>query len=152
MQFARGAIWCFFAPEGASRLDVLSGGHVLGGDVADGAVNFQASETALVPLGPARSQWSFSDGRVEEGDRFEVVSAIRVDGAGAGLATTHAERMVGALERALNTMAGSADVSFTVDGSSYTFQTRAEMRIELARWQREVRRDRGEVFGKRLVT
>ena len=130
------------APDGAMSLRVIGGGKSLTLAVVNGAATLPATTSQTLPLGRYVSTWAMPDGRQPDGPTFEVEPSIQ-HGDVQEAPTTHAERVVAALEATMETAAASAELSLSVDGLSLTFEGRADLALELARWRRVLATERG---------
>lgn len=148
-------MWTFAAPSTATSLTIGGeAGDVLTKEVSNHKAVFTASETTDLTPGVYLLEWTLADGELVSGGRFLAETSIAADGAEAVAGkTTHAERMVAALEKLIETAAGSAELSIsTADGTSLTFETRRDLEVELATWRRVLAKERGNFRRIRVLS
>lgn len=133
----RGKPWRMAAPAGATALRLGGEGARIEASVGDGVAAFGAEATAALPLGVYAAQWEFAE---SYGPPARVVVA---DPVGQQREPSYAEQVVAKMEATLDTASGSADIGFSVAGTSYTFVGRDDLRLELAKWRRVVAAERG---------
>lgn len=132
----RGSPLEIIAPDDATTLRVAGEGHSASADVADGAATFDTSE---FPVGRYQSEWEFSDGRLSVGPKFVVDPSLKQDGIkDAGL--TYEERMLAAAKKTLEVASGSTDISFSVDSTNYSFESRGDLLAYVNRLESKVKR------------
>ena len=153
--YKRGGVWSFVAPDNATSLTIGGDkGDIAATEVKGGCAVFTAEQTADLLPGVYELEYELADGGLTSGGKFTAKESIAVDGAEAVAGkTTHAERMVAALETLLETAAGSAELSIsTADGTSMTFETRHDLRVELATWRRVLAKERGDFRRIRVLS
>lgn len=149
MRFHAGETISLFVPQGAGRdaatalLWGMEAGDTLTVDAVDGVATFSATQTANLMPGRYAVQWTLTG----TNDRVRIVDApaiVVLPVAGdQPPEPTLAERMLDAAEKLLGTAAGSAELSIsTADGTSMTFETRADLLAFTARLRDEVGAER----------
>lgn len=147
MIYYRGGSWAFAAPEGAVSLSIGGEeGDTVTANVVDGEAVFVSMTTADLQPGEYVEEWTFADGSIERGARFQVEMSIVADGVAAvWRKPSVAAQMVEKLEGLLLIAGESAELSIsTADGQSIVFENRESIARELARWKRALAKERGE--------
>ena len=124
MNVLRGSPLKFAAPDDdATTMRVAGEGHSGEAAVSDGAATFA---TAEMPVGRYQSEWEFSDGTLMVGPQFSIEPSLKQDDI-KDAPLPWDERVLAAARQALLVAAGSTDVSFAVDATSYSFENRNEL-------------------------
>lgn len=131
-------------PQGAggaasATLWGVEAGDTLTAQAQDGAATFTATETANLLPGRYLVQWTFTgtEGQVRIVDAPAIVVLAVAEGQPP--TPTDAESRLEAAERLLDAASGSAELSLsTADGTSMTFETRADLLAYVARLRDEV--------------
>ena len=132
----RGATLSVYAPNGATKWRLGGAGKLLVVEVVDGAAVVDGATTATLPAGDYASEWEVLDGAavaLPAGPRIRVVESLHTDSVRQAPATSN-ERILAAARRTLETAAASAELSFAVDGASFSFEGRGD----LLRFVREI--------------
>lgn len=144
MRFRVGETIALSVPQGAdgAAVALLWGvtGDTLTAAAVDGVATFAATETANLLPGRYLVNWRLSgtEGVVRIVEAPAIVLLASLDD-GIPPQPTDAERRLDAAEKLLETAAGSAELSMsTADGTSLTFETRADLLAFVARLRDEV--------------
>ena len=147
----RGETAVFDAPSGATELRIYGAGKGVVLPVADGKAELTAAMSEDLPAGDYASEWHVVvDGRtlLPDGPALCVRASARADGLKSKEESWNV-RVLAAARAALLTAAASGEVSMSVGGQSFGFQTRAELVEFVAMMERRVARERGR---KRMRT
>ena len=136
MNVRRGSPLSITAPDGAATLRVAGAGHSGEAAVSDGAAAF---DTAEMPVGRYQSEWEDQVGALTAGPSFEVVPSLKTDKI-KDAPLPWDERVLAAARQALLVAAGSTDVSFSVDATSYSFENRGELQAFVNRLESKLGR------------
>ena len=139
----RGATLSVGAPANATRLRLGGAGKLLIVDVADGRAVVTAETSRTLPIGDYATEWEIGADEVAlpAGPRIRVAESLLADEVRM-VAQTHNERVLDAARTALETAAQSADLSFSIDGSSFSFESRNDLLAFVRRIELRVARDR----------
>ena len=145
-EIQRGYAFSFTVPafSGAVVLFVGDGGTKSVNADASGAIELSAAETADMPAGEWRWEASADlDGKpcLLRSGRAVVKRTLRADGE-AATETTANERILANAEAALEELSKGADNSVSVDGTNYSWETRDELLMFVARMRRLVEKER----------
>ena len=92
----------------------------------DGLWLLTSSATSQLPSGDYLYELAGSDGEYLGGGGFSVLRTAKAEGEVA-IVQTFEERALELVEEALLTASGSGEISFGVDGGSFTYETRADL-------------------------
>ena len=141
VQLKRGATLTLPAPVGAIRAILYGAGTRLVAEVQAQTATWQATDTADLPVGTYAVEWEVvADGvtTLPDGPTVAVRASAKADDLDTS-PTTYWWQVLLAARKTLLTAAGSADLSFSVGDSSFSFESRADLVKFMGRVERRVK-------------
>ena len=145
LQLKHGATLSIDAPSGATNLRLGGAGKLLVVAVVDGVAVVDAQTSIGLAAGDYVSEWEVVvDGAtaLPAGPRITVVESLLKDALRQAPQTSN-ERILAAARTALETAAGSAELSFTVNDASFAFETRGDLLKFVRDMEYRVAKERG---------
>ena len=137
----RGYVFTARAPSGVTSVSV-AGQEVFFKAVvgADDGWSLTAQQTLMMPAGDYLIEYEHSDGSASQSPNgLHVLPSVKADSSFAADPTFY-ERVLTKARVVLETFSGSGEISFTVEGSSYGFESRDALLNFVGRLEARVRR------------